>query len=64
MCGTSKDDVDSAMIKTNGNNHIQVVNGKSIELEYYPIFSTVLRAAEYFLQQTNGDMALAKINFD
>jgi len=57
MSGTSMDGIDAALLKTDGETHIQELGHASID--YDPEFKILLKTAEYAVRSSKGDLEAA-----
>jgi anhydro-N-acetylmuramic acid kinase len=61
MSGTSMDGIDAALIETDGDRHVELLG--SYSKDYDPNFKLLLRAAEYCISESKGDMDEANRRF-
>ena len=61
MTGSSMDGIDGALLETDGKAIVRFIQGWSVK--YSPFFHSLLRTAEFAVQQENGNMGKAAENF-
>ncbi len=61
MSGTSMDGIDAALIKTDGKNHIEEI--ANISLPYDSYFKILLKAAEFAVKKSEGNLSIANTQF-
>ena len=61
MTGSSMDGIDAVILETDGVHSVKHITGET--LDFIPGFRRALRAAEYALQQEQGNIEVASQNF-